>query len=547
MRPDVIDWNRKSQAVAVDFIPRMARRSMMPWLLALAAVNVGAGVLAIALLQSPWRFSIPGYPAPINIEGRVFADGIAAFVVSAAITSLVALLIARWRMRKWSRRVDALHEALRHMARGVDPKPVAVAGKDELAYLAVAFNDMAGRLQASRHELVEANERLESCVALRTRQLAESNEELDRKNAALDELAETALRFTDDVAHELRTPLAVISEFASIISDGISGEVSPEQVRYLGFIIEASRDLAGLVDDFLDSSKLRAGSLRVDRQVHEVRALIDSVQAMIESRAAHKDVAVTIDVAGDLPSVYVDGDKVRRTVINLAINAIKFSRQGDSIALRAKATDDGGVQISVQDHGSGMSPAELESVFERFQQCAEGRVNTTKGFGLGLAIVHELVQLNMGRVSVESQPRLGSTFSFTLPGADVETVLAWYGRLTRERNSSADVTALRVRFADGREASDELDIFLSASLRPHDLKLPATDEDGGVTVMTDASSAHEWIDRLRGLWAEQGDDMHESDLDVAVLGRWPAIDFKPGDLLITAVPAASSMEVMTSV
>src|SRR5690606_6329199 len=137
-----------------------------------------------------------------------------------------------------------LHTAIRRLALDCPITPVAVAGNDEIAYLSVAFNDMAGKLSANRRALLAANAQLEERVAQRTRELDEANRMLQRQNTKLAEVTETALRFTDDVAHEFRTPLTVISECASATVDGLAGPVTDAQTELLTFVMNASGELS---------------------------------------------------------------------------------------------------------------------------------------------------------------------------------------------------------------------------------------------------------------------------------------------------------------
>ncbi|MBT8486285.1 MAG: hybrid sensor histidine kinase/response regulator [Phycisphaerales bacterium] len=268
-----------------------------------------------------------------------------------------------------------------------------------------------------RHKLEHRNRDL-------TRQLKLANEVLEAKNRKLRGMTETAHRFVDDVAHDLRTPLTVIGEFASIIMDGLDGPVTDAQSEHLGVIHSATRELAHMVDDFLDSSKLRAGCLRVDRRPHTVAEIFTAVGPMLRTRAAGGEIRLVEECANDLPSVFADQEKVRRILVNLTQNAIKFSPRGGEISLWARRQANGeGVEIGVTDHGPGMPPETVRVIFDRFRQAEEGESASVKGFGLGLAIVSELTALNLGEVSVTSAVGVGSTFSFTLP-ANVPGVIA---------------------------------------------------------------------------------------------------------------------------
>jgi signal transduction histidine kinase len=210
--------------------------------------------------------------------------------------------------------------------------------------------------------------RLETRNNTLTRELKLVNAELESKNKHLSELTETAHQFVDDVAHDLRTPLTVIEQYASIIADGMSGSVTDAQRNQLGIITSASHEMADMVDDFLDSSKLKAGSLSVDRESHTVQELLDSVAPMLQVRAGPKGISIDQSVAKGIPTFFGDLSKAGRVLTNLAVNAIKVTPQGRPLKVWAKTAKTGDVQVGVTDEGPGMRPEDLEVIFELFKQ-----------------------------------------------------------------------------------------------------------------------------------------------------------------------------------
>lgn len=433
---------------------------------------------------------------------RAVLDGAAAAGIGMLVTALIALPLVWCRIGGWSQGLHRLHTSIRRLALNAPLAPLPVTGDDEIAYLSLAFNDMAGKLTASRRSLLTANQTLEERVRERTDELREVNCVLERQNVKLEELTETALRFTDDVAHELRTPLTVVMEFASIIEDGIGGSITDQQREYLRFISDASGELARLVDDFLDSSKLRSGTLRVDRQELDIDRTLDAIWPMLELRATRAHIALRRTVAAGLPRVFADREKLGRTIINLTINAIKFSRAGSTVTIGAALDDELGVRISVTDQGPGLSPEEVHSVFERFRQTASGKVARTKGFGLGLSIVQGLVSLNLGTIGVESTPGVGSTFSFTVPSYEPAVIVDMFLAGVTERATAARVGVMLLECGDGGGSASDLIARLAPLLHPYDIQLPT---NGAVLLFGETSDIDRWSDRLRREYAETDD------------------------------------------
>ncbi len=235
-----------------------------------------------------------------------------------------------------------------------DPRLTASAFREGAADF-IDKSSIFGDEESLRRVIMESLRRfrLDQTHQQLTRDLKLSNRALERQNKALSDMTDMAHRFVDDVAHEFRTPLAVIKEFASILRDGISGDVNEEQTRYLSFIIDASRDLAHLIDDFLDSSRLHARTLRVERRAARVDELVESAQLMLEDRAAAKKIRLRLDLSPDLPEVLADADKVRRMLVNLVVNAVKFSDPESEIVVRATPIDTG----ARESKSSTMAPA----------------------------------------------------------------------------------------------------------------------------------------------------------------------------------------------
>lgn len=360
-----------------------------------------------------------------------------------------------------------------------------------------------------KFSFIQANKEL-------SRQLKVANRELEQQNTKLEQLTDTAHRFVDDVAHEFRTPLAVIKEFASILADGIGGPTTQKQKEFLEYISEATSDLASLIDDFLDSSKLKAKTLRVSRGNHRVIDVLDSVWPILDSRASAKSIQITRCIGDDLPEIYADEDKFKRSLINLVVNAIKFSNPESEVIIRVQTDADGMVVFDVIDHGPGLPAEEVKKLFNRFKQCGEVTDSNSKGFGLGLSIVKELVRINLGEVSVESVYGEGCTFSFTVPRADPGCVVESLIKRTLDHDPESDISVMRIVPVSQSITSDVVS-FLASVCYPGDLvyTCPRTQR---VYVAGETSDPDGWKSRIERLAPESRSKI---EVQIHQVGMWP--------------------------
>lgn len=318
-----------------------------------------------------------------------------------------------------------------------------------------------------KHTLEQTNREL-------ARELKRANAELSQKNERLTELTDTAHRFVENVAHEFRTPLTVIREFASIINDGIGGEVTPKQQEYLAHIVGSAGDLAELVNDFLNCSRLRSNLIRVQRERIAVEELISPIWPILQARAASKPARLTRTIPQGTPAVFADPDKAQRAIINLVINAIKYSTPDDEIHLEIAQDGPHLIRILVRDQGPGLPPESVQHLFERFRQGEPTSGHLADGFGLGLSIVKEMAAINLGQVDIESTIGEGSTFSFTLPRANTRSIIDAFIRRAKSHPESRQVTVLSALACEAHPI-DELTRELSEVAMPFDLTLPAPD------------------------------------------------------------------------
>jgi two-component system sensor histidine kinase BaeS len=211
----------------------------------------------------------------------------------------------------------------------------------------------------------------------------------------------------NDVSHELRTPLTVISGNLEAMIDG----VHPADEAHLSAILEETRVMERLIDDLRTVALSEAGTLQLHREPTDPDVLIDEVVRSFQGTAGSAGVTVTADVPADLPIVDVDPVRLREVLANLVANGVRHTPAGGTVSVRGEATDKWLV-IRVADTGSGIDPALLPHVFDRFVKGAD-----SGGSGLGLAIARHLVTAHGGTLEVEATGNAGTTFRVTLPTA----------------------------------------------------------------------------------------------------------------------------------
>jgi PAS domain S-box-containing protein len=222
--------------------------------------------------------------------------------------------------------------------------------------------------------------------------------------------------FLSHVSHELRTPLTAIYFFTTNVLDGLFGDLTPPQREHLTFALDNVQQLKDMVSDLLDITRVDAHKLIVEPQHANPVKLIAEALSTCRKNAAAKNISLRSDVAPGLPFVWADPARVRQILINLIDNAIKFTPDAGIIRVGSRpVADDGFLCLSVFDTGCGISPENVQIVFDRLAQVQGSAEASRSGLGLGLFISRELVLQQGGRIWVESQLGHGSTFCFTLP------------------------------------------------------------------------------------------------------------------------------------
>lgn len=266
-----------------------------------------------------------------------------------------------------------LTRAVQNMSSKARAQQVEVVGQDEISDLAKSYNEM-----------VESLER----------------QELLRKN------------LTADLAHELRTPLAILRGNLEIMQDA-QKEISSEKIASLqDEVLRITR----LVTDLQELALVEAGKLKMNLQPENLQQLVQQVASTIGFECEARGVKLTVETvpAGGPIEAEVDRDRLTQVIINLLTNALKHTPPGGAIGLKLLPSE-AGWQFMVQDTGSGIAPEHLPYVFDRFYRADKARNRSDGGVGLGLAIAKGFVEAHGGRIWVESTPGKGTVFNFIIP------------------------------------------------------------------------------------------------------------------------------------
>ena len=284
---------------------------------------------------------------------------------------------------------------------------VITEGDEEL--ITILANQIGQALENARlfEKTWQAQQDLEKRVEERTYELS----------CALEEVKKASKRKTDfvsSVTHELRTPLTSIKGYASILLSGKLGPLPEEARQRTEKINQHSDELARLVNDLLDISRIESGRIIMKHEPQNLKALAEEAGDLLSVQLKEKEIELTIDMPERTCIVIADKSQLERVFINLIGNAIKFTPPKGKINISCHKTG-AQIQVDVSDTGCGIPPEEQGSVFEEFYRVDNQINQQVKGTGLGLTLVKHIVEAHKGTIRVKSNVNMGSSFSFTLP------------------------------------------------------------------------------------------------------------------------------------
>jgi signal transduction histidine kinase len=273
------------------------------------------------------------------------------------------------------------------------------------------LRDMADA--ARRMEIGDYSTRIHTTTRDEVGQLAAA---FNRMSRELENLEASRRDLVANVSHELKTPITAIRAHLENLLDGVE-QPDPE---ILEIMLAQSERLGRLVEQLLDLSKLESGEVPLRREEVPLAPLVAQVMSEIEVACADRDVALTSHLPEDLPAIEADPERVHQVLFNLVDNAVRFTPEGGAVRIEAERHD-GSVLVSVADTGVGIPEAALPRLFERFYRVDSSRARGDGGTGIGLAIARSVVEAHGGTIRAESEPGLGSTFTFDLPLARSST------------------------------------------------------------------------------------------------------------------------------
>lgn len=283
------------------------------------------------------------------------------------------------------------------------------AGADD--YVSKPFNEEELLARIKNQLRIHGQERELEAKATQLQQLYSK---LETMNAELRELNLRKSEFVSIVSHDLRTPLAAIGGFVDNLLDCIGGPVTDKQRRYLDRIKSNIGRLVRMINDLLDLSKIEAGTMTLDSKALVIADLAETVVDNLQLLAREKHLSLRATTADKHLVVRGDPDKLTQVLTNLIQNACKFTPAGGEVRLDIDAGEPGFVRLCVADTGCGIPSEELPHVFEKFYRGTSSH-GEARGAGLGLAIAKHFVELQQGRIWVESAQGQGSRFYLTLP------------------------------------------------------------------------------------------------------------------------------------
>ena len=298
--------------------------------------------------------------------------------------------------------IDAGHRAL---------LGVPLLSEDEVIGVLAVTRKTSGEFESETVRLLSTFA-AQSSLALQNARLFR---EIEQKSRELEAASRHKSEFLANMSHELRTPLNAIIGFSEVLNERMFGELNEKQDEYLKDIYASGQHLLSVINDILDLSKVEAGRMELEATDFDLPTAIDNALILVRERASRRGITLGRGIDGGVGMVRGDERKVKQVLLNLLSNALKFTREGGRVDVRATMKD-GMAEISVADTGVGIAPEDQEAIFEEFRQVGTAD-KKVEGTGLGLALSRKFIELHGGRIWVHSQPGKGSTFSFTLPAS----------------------------------------------------------------------------------------------------------------------------------
>ncbi|KAF0386660.1 sensor histidine kinase [Pediococcus acidilactici] len=304
-------------------------------------------------------------------------------LVTFGLAILVAIVASYFLSRYMVRRIQKIRQAAHRVTEGDFEVQLDPGRQDEIGELSADFN-------------------------LMTKSLKESNDEIKRQE-------ERRRAFMADAAHEMRTPLTTINGLLEGLEyDAIPEDSKEESIRLMQ---RETKRLIRLVNDNLDYERIRTNKIKLDCQMVNLKQAVLRVVEQLGKKAEKENDQLIVEMNSDVV-VYADPDRLIQILFNIVQNGIQFTQNGQ-ITVRAQNASNG-TNIQISDNGIGMTENQIKNIWERYYKADASRIQTKGESGLGMAIVHELVQIHGGEIEVSSAPGRGTTFKLHFPKAPAD-------------------------------------------------------------------------------------------------------------------------------
>ena len=336
----------------------------------------GGQIVGVLFAMTPVKYSDASVSAAFleNVDLAILITGVA--------IALLAIIISLFLARGLTKPLKSLTTAVERMQGGdytqrVEPPK----SQDEIGHLSFAFNAMASTIETDVTELHRQDELRRDLIA--------------------------------NIAHDLATPLTSVQGFSEALADDVitNAQGRQETAQLIGREIQRLRRL---VADMQNMTSLEAGRLHLDLAPLDLYALVNETLEVVGFECAQVGITVRNEMSPTMPPVLADSDRITQVLLNLLDNARRHTPEGGTITIGARSENQR-LTIWVSDTGTGIDPADLPNIFERFYRADRSRTTTTGGSGLGLAIVKAIITAHGGTIRAESQPGQGTSIVFTLP------------------------------------------------------------------------------------------------------------------------------------
>jgi len=336
---------------------------------------VGLGIPFSSPDERTWTFLSARLLVGLEVEDAYLRRAKRSLWLAGLTAGIGAILLSFLLIRQLTGPLRRLDQASRAVAAGRFDERIDIDSSDELGRLATSFNEMSASLAAS---------------------------EVAKK------------QMIADISHELRTPITAIRTTIEGLRDGL---IEPSE-EALTALHERILLTTRLVSDLHQLALADAGRLSMHPMPCRIDTVLETIQETIGVQLEDERIELETEISSALPAVLVDRQRIEQVLLNLLSNAIRHTPEGGNLRVLAKTEGQSEIRVSVCDSGPGLSPEDLEHVFDRFYRADQARTASDSGTGLGLPIAKALIEAHGGRMYAENLPDRGACFSFTLPIAD---------------------------------------------------------------------------------------------------------------------------------